>query len=39
VADLDLSWFRERMDGMTGRAPQSGTYLVGTTTTDDASAS
>jgi len=29
VADLDLGWVRERMDGMTGKAPQAGTYLVG----------
>jgi hypothetical protein len=39
VADIDLKWFRERMDGMTGRAPQSGTYLVGESSTTDADAS
>ena len=39
VAGLDLSWVRERMDGMTGKAPQAGTYLVGRTQPDGADAS
>jgi hypothetical protein len=39
VADIDLKWFRERMDGMTGRAPQSGTYLIGKESTTNVEAS
>jgi hypothetical protein len=38
VADIDIEWFRERSDGMTGRAPQSGTYLVGDKNDDGADA-
>jgi acetoacetate decarboxylase len=29
VTGIDMKYFRERMDGLTGREPQSGSYIVG----------
>jgi acetoacetate decarboxylase len=39
TTDIDMEFYRERMDGLTGRASQGGTYLVGKPEATDASAS